>query len=370
MNPVRKSRAIVLLAQTPPPYHGQAVMTQVLKDVLEESFEVHHVRMAFSQTIAENKKVSFLKLFKLIGILVRTLCLLVRHPGAVLYYPPAPGHWVPVLRDLVLLTLCRPFAGCTVFHFHARGIGEFLEQHRRLPQRAWRAPEHAIVLGASVRQDAEFLGAQKIHEIPCGVDIEPVPEDSRVSSRVRIFFAGFHIESKGIFDVLETARELMNRQVDFEVHMAGEWASSSVQDRFLQLREEYGLESRVKLFGVLTGADLQAAYARADIFFFPTFFEHETFGVVVIEAMAHGLPVVASVWPGPCDIIRNQETGFLCSSRNVDAYADALQSLIENSEMRAAMGFAGWKLYEEKYTRAVYGESMRKLFAEICNDAY
>ncbi len=151
----KKSRTIVLLAQTPPPFHGQAVMTQLLKEALEESFDVHHIRMDFSRTIAQNKKVTVRKFFKFFGVLTRTLLLLVRYPGSVLYYPPAPGHWVPVLRDFVLLTICRPFAGCTVFHFHARGIGEFLERHRYCPRRAWRAPEHAIVLGHSARTDSE-----------------------------------------------------------------------------------------------------------------------------------------------------------------------------------------------------------------------
>lgn len=369
MGSVRKPRPVIMLAQTPPPFHGQAIMTQVLKEVLQGEFEVYHVRMDFSDTVAENKKLRFSKVWKLFSNLWKTVSLLRKHPGAVLYYPPAPGHWVPVLRDLVLLTICRPFAGSTVFHFHARGVGEFLEQHKHCPRRAWRTPDHAIVLGPSARRDAELLGATVIHEVPYGVDVALVEGGSPKAARPRIFFAGFHAESKGVFDLLETARVLRDRQIDFEIQTAGEWASMAVREHFYSLLESYELEDRVTPLGLLSGPDLQTAYAAADIFFFPTFFEHETFGVVVVEAMAHSLPVVASAWPGPIDIICDKESGFLCPPRTIDAYADVLRKLIESSDLRSALGAAGRELYEDKYTRAVYGESMRKLFAEICNDA-
>ena len=361
-------RPIVMLAQTPPPFHGQAVMTQVLKDALEESFEVYHVRMDFSETVAENKTLRFSKVWKLFSILLETVRLLRAHRDAVLYYPPSPGHWVPVLRDWVLLGLCRPLAGCTVFHFHARGIGTFLEQHSWFPRRAWAAPEYAIVLGPSVRQDAEQLGAGMIHEIPYGIDVEHVDSPHRDGAPVRIFFAGFHTETKGILDVLETVRLLKERGVSFEVQTAGEWASDALRRRFFENRSAYGLEDCVAVSGLLTGADLQAAYAGADLFFFPTFFEHETFGVVVIEAMAHGLPAVVSNWPGPVDVVRDGETGFVCASRRVDAYADALQKLIELPSLRDAMGRAAKERYEQKYTRRRYRESVCRLFNVICEE--
>lgn len=363
----RPSRVLIILAQTPPPYHGQAIMTQVLKEALAGEFEVHHVRMDFSETSAENKKLRFSKVWKLFPILFRTLFLLIRHRGAVLYYPPAPGHWVPVLRDMILLSICRPFAGKTVFHFHARGMGDFLTEHRRLVRRPWMSPDYAIVLGSSVRRDAELLRAKCIIEIPYGVDVPSHEHAERSgSARTRILFAGFHTESKGIFDLLETARLLRERGLEFEMQTAGEWVSKETRRRFETLRAEYGLVPYVFNAGLLQGDALQAAYAAADIFFFPTFYEHETFGVVLIEAMAYGLSVVASRWPGPVDVVRDEETGILCPARDIRAYADALQRLIESRELRLKMGRSANERYDLEYTRRRYEKSLKTVFHTIC----
>jgi glycosyltransferase involved in cell wall biosynthesis len=363
-------RPVVLLAQTPPPFHGQAIMTQVLREALEGEFEVYPVRMDFSGTSAENKKLRFSKVWKLFPILFRTLFLLIRHRGAVLYYPPAPGHWVPVLRDLILLSVCRPFAGKTVFHFHARGIGDFLTEHRHLIRWPWMSPDYAIVLGPSVRRDAELLRAAHIVEIPYGVDVLSHEQAERSgAARPRILFAGFHTESKGIFDLLETARLLRERGLEFEMQTAGEWASEETRRRFGTLRAEYGLERQVFNSGLLRGDRLQAAYASADIFFFPTFYGHETFGVVLIEAMAHGLPVVASRWPGPMDVVCDGETGILCPVRDIRAYADALQRLMEDGELRQKTGRSAKEQYGMKYTRRQYEKSLRIVFQTICKEA-
>lgn len=358
-------RPVIMLAQTPPPFHGQAVMTQVLKEALQEEFEVHHVRMDFSATIAENKTVRFSKVWKLFSCLWKTVCLLRQHPGAVLYYPPAPGHWVPVLRDLVLLSVCRPLAGTTVFHFHAHGLGVFLKKHRWL-SKVWKNPEHAIVLGPSVRGDAEQVGANEIHEVPYGIDV-PEYTDTVSGSRVPvIFFAGFHTASKGIFDLLETARILKERGVEFVMHTAGEWADASTRDTFQEFCDKHGLADQVMSLGRLEGETLWNEYRNADVFFFPTFFEHETFGVVIVEAMAHGLPVVSTCWPGPLDVVEDGTSGLLCDPHDCSGFADALQKLLQDEALRHEMGGASKQLYLGKYTRKQYAKTLKSLFETTC----
>jgi glycosyltransferase involved in cell wall biosynthesis len=366
---VSPRRPIVMVAQTPPPHHGQAVMTQVLKEALDGDFELYHVRMAFSGTIAENKRLQALKILKLLGVLVRAMVLLLRHRGAVLYYPPAPGHWVPILRDWILLAACRPFAARTVFHFHARGLGAFLDRHPLLPSFPWSQPDIAIVLGPSARSDAECIGAHRIEEIPYGLDV-PVREPPRDSSSDPvILFVGLHGEGKGLFDLLETARVLMDRGCSFRIRTAGEWESEAVRERFEARRAEIDLADRVETLGHLPREKLWDAYAEADIFFFPTKFAHETFGVVLIEAMAFGLPVVSSRWPGPIDVVRDGATGILCEAGDIQAYADALQELVERPDRRAVLGAEGKILYKERYTGQQYHMRVKEFFAEHCGSS-
>lgn len=95
-------------------------------------------------------------------------------------------------------------------------------------------------------------------------------------------------------------------------------------------------ETDVFFAGYRTGAALAAAYASGDIFAFPS--DTETFGNVVVEAMASGLPVVGVNRGGVRDIIQEGETGFLVPPGDPVAFSEALAALVRDARMRARMG--------------------------------
>lgn len=97
----------------------------------------------------------------------------------------------------------------------------------------------------------------------------------------------------------------------------------------------------VTFTGYLQGIDLATAYASADIFAFPSF--TETFGQVVLESMASGLPVVGLLAEGVKDLVQNQTSGLLLDTthmsrrKQIEEYGRLLATLIEDAEMRAKM---------------------------------
>ncbi len=100
----------------------------------------------------------------------------------------------------------------------------------------------------------------------------------------------------------------------------------------------------VTFMGYLKGEQLASAYASADIFAFPS--TSETFGQVVLEAMACGLPVVGTLSEGVCDLVHNEHTGILLDMQGlsedeqVQGYFAHLQRMIHDSTVRHAMGQA------------------------------
>ncbi|HET6515692.1 MAG TPA: glycosyltransferase [Thermodesulfovibrionales bacterium] len=88
--------------------------------------------------------------------------------------------------------------------------------------------------------------------------------------------------------------------------------------------------------GFLSGRDLSEAYASSDIFVFPS--TTDTFGNVVLEAQASGLPVIVSDSGGPKELMVDGSTGIVVKSGSRKALVDAMRSLIENGTMRKAMG--------------------------------
>ncbi|MBV9712377.1 MAG: glycosyltransferase family 1 protein [Ktedonobacteraceae bacterium] len=100
----------------------------------------------------------------------------------------------------------------------------------------------------------------------------------------------------------------------------------------------------VTFTGYLRGPELATAYASADVFAFPSY--TETFGQVVLEAMASGLPVVGLLSEGVCDLVEDGRTGFLLDAQKMNeeeqvvGYRERLLRLVQNKSMRHEMSFA------------------------------
>ncbi|MFC5701975.1 glycosyltransferase family 4 protein [Cohnella faecalis] len=121
--------------------------------------------------------------------------------------------------------------------------------------------------------------------------------------------------------------------------MAGDGPSS---DGLKALAAKLGLE--VRFLGALPQSRLQKWMAASDVLLFPS--PTETFGNVVLEAMACGVPVIGADGGAVPDTIRDGENGLLCESGNAAAFADALVRLYEDASLRARLSAAG--MYEAK----------------------
>jgi len=347
-------------------------MIQQMIDGLRAEFDLLHIRMAYSDSVVSAGKFSFLKVRHLFDLIRNTRRALKKHPGAVLYYPPASPNLIPVLRDIIYLLAIRPLVGKIVFHFHAGGVSNFCHRCfwlKPLALRAYGRADIAVELGESCPRDGEFFKANQSVHVPYGVNA-PANQNVRHSGRkgkscLKILYVGIHTESKGLFDLLATAKELKTRGVPFEIRTAGLWYTEEEHIRFRKLQVEWGLEEVVQACGQKTGEDLWALYRWADVFFFPTFYPWETFGIVQLEAMASSLPVVASDWQGPKDVVLDGETGFLCPAHDIESFANALQSLVEIDGLCERLGLAGRKRYEQSFTADCFVENMKNVFREI-----
>jgi glycosyltransferase involved in cell wall biosynthesis len=98
--------------------------------------------------------------------------------------------------------------------------------------------------------------------------------------------------------------------------------------------------------GYLGGEDLAKAYASADLFAFPS--TTDTFGNVILEAQASGIPVIVSDVGGPRDLVANGQDGFVTKANDVADLANAIRQLADNPALRASMGEAGRRRVEDR----------------------
>jgi glycosyltransferase involved in cell wall biosynthesis len=121
-----------------------------------------------------------------------------------------------------------------------------------------------------------------------------------------------------------------------------------------------GVSDRVRFLGWRT--DASALYRAADVCVFPS--RYEPLGNVVIQAWAHGLPVVAAASQGPAALIRDGEDGILTPVDNADALAANIRRLLNDSALRAELARAGLERVEGEFSETAVVAQWRSLFAD------
>jgi glycosyltransferase involved in cell wall biosynthesis/phosphoheptose isomerase len=184
----------------------------------------------------------------------------------------------------------------------------------------------------------------KLTVVPCGVDLTLFgpngPREPRRGRRRRLLCLGRLVERKGIGNVIEALAELP----DAELVVAGgpEAAALDADPDVRRLREvaaRCGVSDRVELRGRVERRDLPALLRSADAVVCAPWYE--PFGIVPLEAMACGVPVVASAVGGMIDTVVDGVTGVHVPPRDPDRLAAALRSLLADPQRRTTYGQAG-----------------------------
>ena len=180
------------------------------------------------------------------------------------------------------------------------------------------------------------LDPAKLKIFPRGLDTELFHPRRRNSAffekfgarngEVRLLYVGRVSREKNLDLLAEAYRRLRDEGLSIQLVVVGHGPYS---DAFSESLPE------ACFTGYLTGNDLAAAYASADIFVFPS--TTDTFGNVIIEAQASGVPVVVSDLGGPKELVRNNENGLITKSHDVDDLTEALRRLIIDPALRERM---------------------------------
>lgn len=141
-----------------------------------------------------------------------------------------------------------------------------------------------------------------------------------------------NVEPRKGLDVLIKALSLI-KDIPYHLDVVGRYTPKSKYFQELQnMIREYGLGTHIQFYGQKTGTALKELFQRADIFVFPS--RQETFGIVLLEAISFGLPIVASAIPSTCELIKDNENGILFPVNDSKGLADALRILLTNPDLR------------------------------------
>lgn len=338
-----------------------------LLELKSERIRLYHVRLAFSEDIESVGKFAPRKVWVLLTTILKIWWYRVRYRTTVLYYPPSGPSKVPVLRDIILLNATRWLFAKVVFHFHAGGVSSF---GARLPgpirlffRWAYRQPDLAIRTAPQNPEDGALLGAKRDIVVPNGVDDMrgTVPEVAAgPGERITVLFTGLLVPGKGVSVILDAFRQALGSGLDARLQLMGKWSNTSYQEECEAYVREHKLGDRVEFLGVLSGSDKFARFAACDIFCFPSHYEAETFGLVLLEAMQFAKPVISTYWRGIPSVVADGSNGFLVPVQQPSKVAEKLLELGRDPELRRNMGLAGRRIFEKNFTLKTFHSTMER----------
>ncbi|MGE4558415.1 MAG: glycosyltransferase [Desulfovibrionaceae bacterium] len=209
---------------------------------------------------------------------------------------------------------------------------------------------------------ARGVNKEKIKVYPRGIDTERFTPGKRngffkrygLDRPVKLLYVGRVSKEKNLAMLSEAFRNLCAKRADLHLVVVGEGPYLD------EMREELkGLPATFT--GYLDGEELASAYASSDLFVFPS--TTDTFGNVVLEAQASGLPVIVSDQGGPCENMIPGATGLVMPSCNAEGLMQAMETLASDRQMRTTMGQAAREAMEERSFETQYLKAW-KMYAD------
>jgi glycosyltransferase involved in cell wall biosynthesis len=150
----------------------------------------------------------------------------------------------------------------------------------------------------------------------------------------------------------------MNRE-KIELNIVGE---GDRKEYFKKLVEVKNVKDKIFFLNPIKNSELPVIYRKNEILVLPSINKNEALGIVLLEAMASGLGVIASNLAGVRSVFSDQEEGFLIKPNNPEDLKEKLDYLARNHELRKTMGQRGRKRIEEKYSLEKMSEKLNSVF--------
>ena len=364
---------LLVFAHTPPPHHGQSYMVQLMLagfggDAREKKsgaanpygIECYHVNARFSRSLSDVGEFQGGKILLILWFCLQAIWLRFRYGVNNFYYVPAPGKRVALYRDWLVMFLCRPFFKNVILHWHAAGLGKWLETktivtYRAATYRLFKPVDLSLVLSRYNFADAEKLLSHRVSIVHNGIpdpcrDFETVLRPHRRARfeqrqqifsgnysgepvTVKILFLAHCTREKGLFaaldGVLAANRELAARKLPLRLQLtvAGNFVTYDEQTEFAQRQKNPEVAATVQLAGFVSGERKSTLLREADLFLFPTRYLGENQPVNLIEAMAHGLPIVTTRWRSLPEMLPSEYPG-LVSGQDADEIAATILKVL------------------------------------------
>lgn len=234
---------------------------------------------------------------------------------------------------------------------------------------AYRSADRVLAISQDVAEAATRHGADpsRVRVVPNGIAPEEIGLSAAEDNRpplpdipLRLLFVGRLSIEKGVADLLAACALLLRREVPFALDIVGD---GPLRTRLERQAAELGLGERVRFLGAKSRARLGALYQGAHITCVPSLSEPQ--GIVVLESLIAGVPVVASDVGGIPDMVRDGENGVLHAPGNPEQIAERIAALAADRDALARLARAAKPSVAERFSWNRTGRALLDIVGEL-----
>jgi len=368
MRDARDSRVLLVL-RTPPPYGGGEITALSLLEAFRDRFDtleftrVRHSKQSQGRFTAENLR------FGLTYVAVTAARILHSRPKVL--YLDIPKDFPSFLRTSGILLVARAMRVAVVGDL-AGAAFPFLEKGgwKRNLGLWFLRPVHSIrVLSPSLVSRLHAAGLDNGVSVTNGITCEAaedVPE-RRLPPVPQFLYVGKLTPAKGLWTILHFLEFCRSRHREIHVHLVGEWESRTLETEVMAWVRERNLESMLTVHGLLIGEQKWETFRRATVLLHPTLWDGQP--VTILEALAFGLPVIATDVGAIADTVDHGKTGFIMKESSVEEVLRGTETILADPETYSRYAGEARKAYEERFRRETFVRRMEELFmkAQTCS---
>jgi glycosyltransferase involved in cell wall biosynthesis len=370
----RKAK-VAILGPFPPATGGIATNIQnLLKSPLKERFILLRFRTMSKKcgTSEYYQEKIITKIGRVVLDLLSYIYFMHKESPQIVHINTSFGIWA-YWRDSIYLLISKIFQKKVILQIHGGKLDDFWRQSfyltKLLIMQILKMPDLIAVLSSIQRKPFIEIGfGKKVTVVPNTVELTDyynrgnfrtkfgTPEDAIVV----LFIASLFNKQKGIVELLKTIKLITKEFKNVLFIFVGGGKEQDFMVKYCQIER---LEKYVKFTGYLPSKQIVQILNSSDIFALPSY--SEGFPLVILEAMAAGLPIVSTPVGAIPEIVKNGENGFLVRPMDHLALAEKIKWLVENGELRKKIADNNIKKIQEKYDLEVVAKIFENIYQTI-----
>lgn len=229
----------------------------------------------------------------------------------------------------------------------------------------WADQPHIISISPYVRERLKGIVKGVVHDID-----NPITESffhiNREEQNGTIFSAAWISPRKNTLTLVEAFAKLIANGIDAKLRLAGEFRNKTYGQKVLDKIRSYGLKDRIFILGRIDPKQIHQELSAASVFILVSLEENSPMSIE--EAMAAGVPVVASNRCGMPYMVRDGESGFLVDPSNPDEIAERISELLQDDSLRIRMGEKGRQIAKDRFHPSVVARRTREVYLRAVHD--